>query len=141
MTACETSMMFLEPWLTKKENPYYRTTPDEGFATKNFEWLSYDVKITDARSSMEKFNLDNHGFAFRTDTGVTLETMEAFVDNDDEKIKKHYYPNVERLVKDVTGAREIIIFNHTVRRRDPSLGLFEGSKGRQQPASTVRLIS
>jgi hypothetical protein len=139
MTACETSMMFLEPWPTNKENPYYRTAPDEGFDVKNFEWLPYDVRVMDARPSMEKFNLDDHGFAFRKDAaGVSSEIMDAFRDNDDERIKKHYYPVVERLMKEITGAPEVIVFNHTVRRRDPTLSLFGGSKGRQQPASTVR---
>jgi hypothetical protein len=139
MTACETSMLFLEPWPTNKENPYYRTAPDEGFEVKNFEWLPYDVKIMDARPSMEKFNLNDHGFAFRKDVaGVPSETMEAFMDNDDERVKKHYYPHVERLIKEITGAPEVIVFNHTVRRRDPALSLFGGSNGRQQPASTVR---
>ena len=139
MAACETSMMFLEPWPANKQNPYYRTTPDEGFEVKNFEWIPYDVKITDARPNMEKFTLDDHGFAFRKDeAGVTPETLEAFADNDDERVKKHYYPHVEQLLKKITGAPEVVVFNHTVRRRDPSLGLFGGSKGRQQPASTVR---
>jgi len=131
-------MMFLEPWEGRNHNPYYRTSPDPGFDVKNFEWLNYDVKVKDARPTMEEFTLDEHGFAFRADpAGGSDDVLRILRENNDEKVKKTYYPHVERLIREITGASEVIVFNHTVRRRDPALGLFEGFKGRQQPASTV----
>ncbi|KAF2106364.1 methyltransferase [Lophiotrema nucula] len=138
MAACDTSMLFLEPWSTDRGNPYYRTDPDEGYDVKNFEWLPYKVKVQDARANMSKFNLDDNGFAFQADSssGAT-EIIEAFEQNDDDKVRELYYPHVARLIKRATGASEVLVFNHTVRRRNPSVGLFGGGKGGQQPASTV----
>ncbi|KAH7048239.1 methyltransferase [Macrophomina phaseolina] len=139
MAACDTKMMFLEPWSTAdRGNPFYRSDPDPGFDVKNFEWLSYPVSVTDARARMSSFTLDDHAFAFRRDPqGGAPDVLKVFEDNVDEQVREKYYPHVIRVVKEATGASEAIVFNHTVRRRDPSLGLFEGSKGRQQPASTV----
>ncbi|EKG22625.1 hypothetical protein MPH_00029 [Macrophomina phaseolina MS6] len=131
-------MMFLEPWTADRGNPYYRSDPDPGFDVKNFEWRPYPVTVTDARTAMSTFSLDDHAFAFRPDPqGGAQDVLEVFKDNDDEQVQERYYPHVARVVKEVTGASEVIVFNHTVRRREPSVGLFGGSKGRQQPASTV----
>ena len=138
MTEIQTTMMFLEPWIKKKENPYYRTNPNTGFDIKNFDWLDYNVKVKDARPNMGSFTLDQHGFAFKADSeSASPNVLNVLKENLDDNVKETYYPHVERLVKNATGAKEAIVFNHTVRRRVPSLGLFEGSKGRQQPASTV----
>jgi len=130
--------MFLEPWATNRENPYYRSNPDPGFEVKNFEWLNFPVTVTDARPGVNKFSLDTHGFAFRSDPlGGTLDILDTIRANNDDRVREIYYPHVERIIKEATGAAEVLVFNHTVRRRNPSLGLFEGSKGHQQPASTV----
>lgn len=138
MATCETKMMFLEPWTADRGNPYYRSDPDPGFDVKNFEWLPYPVSVIDARPAMSTFTLDDHAFAFRRDPeGGAPDVIDAFRDNDDDTVQEKYYPHVARVVKEATGASDVIVFNHIVRRRDPSLGLFGGSKGRQQPASTV----
>lgn len=142
MAICDTSMLFLEPWSADRGSPYYRTDPDEGYDVKNFEWLPYKVHVQDARPRMSEFTLDDSGFAFKADSASgDPAIIEALNENDDENVRKLYYPHVERLIKEVTGASEVLVFNHTVRRRDPSIGLFGGGKGRQQPASTVSLSS
>lgn len=140
MATCDTSMLFLEPWSADRGNPFYRTEPDEGYDVKNFEWLPYKVKVQDARPKMSEFNLNDNGFAFQADpASEATEIMEAFKQNDDEKVRELYYPHVEQLIKGATGASEVLVFNHTVRRRNPNVGLFGGGKGHQQPASTVSL--
>lgn len=138
MSTCATIMQFLEPW-SSPDNPFYRSDPAPGFATKNFEWQPRPVRVADARPTMSAFSLDAHAFAFRADPrGGAAAVLEAFADNDDDRVRELYYPHVERVVKEATGAAEVVVFNHVVRRRDPSVGLFGGSKGRQQPASSVR---
>ncbi len=38
---------------------------------------------------------------------------------DDEEVRRIYYPEVERLVREATGADRVHIFDHTTRRRVP----------------------
>ncbi|RFU32278.1 hypothetical protein B7463_g4074, partial [Scytalidium lignicola] len=68
------------------------------------------VIIHDIAGNEDKYTLDSHGFQF-----VKHESKEKdFLD--DERIKAEYYPEVEQLLKDVTGATRVFIFDHTIRR-------------------------
>ncbi|KAI0706784.1 hypothetical protein C8T65DRAFT_740617 [Cerioporus squamosus] len=67
--------------------------------------------IHDVRGREDEFTLDKHGFQF-----VHWPSSEKeFVD--EEAIKSKYYPEVEALLKEATGAKRIFIFNHTIRRK------------------------
>ena len=35
---------------------------------------------------------------------------------DDDEIKEKYYPEIESLVKKATGATDVFLFDHTVRK-------------------------
>ncbi|KAJ5990711.1 hypothetical protein N7522_010918 [Penicillium canescens] len=56
------------------------------------------------------YTLDGHGFQL-----YYHESQEKDF-QDDEKIKREYYPETEQLLKDATGASRIFIFDHTIRR-------------------------
>lgn len=134
----EAEMLYIEPWQGKKEAPYYRTNPDPGFETKNYDWIPYKVDVQDCRSCRDDFTLDDHAFTFVDDAaGAAPELLQAIRDINVDKIEKQYYPAVEALVKRKTGADKVIIFNHSIRKRDPAEGFF-GSPGKQQPGRTVR---
>ena len=64
------------------------------------------VAIHDGRAAAEPFDLDREGFALvRHDTAVT-----DFYD--DAEIETVYEAEVEKLVKEVTGARRVVVFDH-----------------------------
>jgi len=86
------------------------------------------VAIHDGRAAAEPFDLDRQGFALvRHDTAVT-----DFYD--DAEIETVYEAEVENLVKAVTGASRVVVFDHT--RRTDSAALRE-EKGIREPAGNV----
>ncbi|OTA66119.1 hypothetical protein K449DRAFT_325987 [Hypoxylon sp. EC38] len=137
MAVYESRMSFLQPWSEEKGNPYVRGAPAEGFDTLNYSNQEYPVKITDARPNKYGFDIETHGFAYHDDPYITQEILELLRINDKPKVAKEYYPLVEALVKEKTGATRVVIFDHTLRRRDPSLTKSDNPNGREQPASLV----
>ncbi|KAF2690576.1 methyltransferase [Lentithecium fluviatile CBS 122367] len=134
-------MSFIEsrPSTAGKELPYVRGKCDEDHPSTNFKNEERIVQITDARSSKEKFTLDQYGFAWKHDTTLSAEVLEAIrsKDRDANRVAHTYYPLVERLLLNVTGASRIIIFDHTYRKRNPELDMKENPNGREQPATVV----
>jgi len=132
-------MSFLEPWKSSSEaeSPYVRGLVEEGYPSTNFKNEDYSVQITDARPKKGSFTLDNNGFAWQDDDPLSTDVLRAIRSKDKSLVSEHYYPIVERLVKKATGASKIIIFDHTYRKRDPSLNLKENPNGKEQPATVV----
>jgi len=90
-----------------------------------------DVTVHDIRGSENKYSLDTTGFQI-----VHHESAEKdFLD--EEQIKRVYYPEVEQLLKETTGAHKVFIFDHTIRRatsdRTPT------QSGEAAPATTKPL--
>ncbi|KAL9086250.1 MAG: hypothetical protein Q9159_004256 [Coniocarpon cinnabarinum] len=69
-----------------------------------------DVTVNDVRGHEQDYTLDKTGFQFFKHASVE----QAF--EDDDHIKCVYYPEVEQLLKDATGASRVFIFDHTIRR-------------------------
>ena len=70
------------------------------------------MEIRDGRPLAGKLSLDKHGFVF-----VEHKTrVKDFFDP--EELKAVYYPEVERLIKDVSGASRVVLFDHTLRSGD-----------------------
>ncbi|KAL2127970.1 hypothetical protein VTI74DRAFT_9907 [Chaetomium olivicolor] len=95
--------------------PYYVGRP-LAEQLKSRPSIPVDVEVTDISGSEDKYTLDSHGFQI-----VKHESTEkAFLD--EEQIKGQYYREVEQLLKDVTGATRVFIFDHTIRReKNPNL--------------------
>lgn len=96
---------------------YVEKQPD-GRPQRNFGDNDEEIHIHDARGKESQFNLDKHAFA-------TLKNYahNPKIDwNDDESIKKHYYPEVEKLLlNEIPGSpNRVLLFDHTVRRADPN---------------------
>ncbi len=71
--------------------------------------------IRNGRQETREFTLDRNGFHFVPHpTRVT-----DFFDEDD--IKRVYYPEMEALVKAESGARRVVVFDHTLRTADDEL--------------------
>ena len=70
------------------------------------------MTIKDGRPLRDTFDLDVHGFEF-----VDHPTkMKDFLDADE--LKSVYYKEVEELIKAVSGAERVVIFDHTLRHGD-----------------------
>ncbi|KAL6788103.1 methyltransferase [Trichoderma camerunense] len=133
-----TSMRFIEPWARRGEIPFIRTNAPTGYDYMNFNWVEHDVNVTDARPMKQEFQLDQHGFAYRDDSeGGSPSMLQLLRNNNVDEVKAQYYPHVEKLIQEVTGASRVIIFDHTSRRRRPEMGAYENPTGKEQPATMV----
>ena len=69
------------------------------------------MTIYDAHPVAEHLSLDDEGLA-------VVEHRSAVKDfYDDDELRRVYYPEAEHLVAQVTGAKRVLVFDHTVRRR------------------------
>lgn len=74
------------------------------------------VTIHDARAEAQELSLDRHGIALRQRPTA----VEDLYDN--ASVERDYYPEIEALVREVTGASRVVIFDHTRRRDDGGHG-------------------
>jgi hypothetical protein len=72
----------------------------------------HKVRIRDARPIADRFTLERNGFHFiRHDTKVV-----NFYD--EVELERVYYPEMEALIKQETGAARVVVFDHTLRTGD-----------------------
>ncbi len=83
--------------------------PGSGIATTRPEASKHSVTIRDARSVAAALKLDEHGFALH-------HWASTFTDfYDDATVRERYYPEVSAAVRALTGALDVIVFDHNVR--------------------------
>jgi hypothetical protein len=70
------------------------------------------VRIRDGRPLAGQFAFDQHGFVF---VGHRTAVRDFF---DARELRTVYYPEVERLVKEASGAARVVVFDHTLRSGD-----------------------
>jgi hypothetical protein len=73
------------------------------------------VALRNGRLEADRFRLDRDGFRF-----VHHDTRVADF-YDEEEIRRVYYPEMERLVMAESGARRVVVFDHTLRTADDAL--------------------
>ncbi len=96
--------------VTKSNSPgQVRVTENTG------KYQAHEVAINNGRLYNGVFSLDKEGFLL-----VRHETkVKDFYS--DEEVKRVYYPEIEQLVKQCTGAARVLVFDHTVRVESESL--------------------
>lgn len=87
----------------------YEYDPPHGVPRRSAAFLDHRVLIQDARGLAVQPFLDLQGFELRPHRT----SVRDFYDQD--QIEEVYEPEIERLLKDATGARTVLIFDHTVR--------------------------
>ncbi|KAI4270166.1 MAG: hypothetical protein LQ337_006849 [Flavoplaca oasis] len=94
----------------------YVESPPPGQPQRNYSDIAQSVTISDIRSHEKDFHLNTHAFAAVQDVGSKADrgTFE-----DDEAIKRIYYPEVEELLLKETGAKKVLLFDHTIRLAKP----------------------
>jgi hypothetical protein len=88
----------------------------------------HKVTIRNGRPHAAEFTLEASGFRFvRHDTA-----MKDFLDP--EEVKRVYYPEMEALIKAESGARRVVVFDHTLRTADDA---FREEKKISEPVQRV----
>ena len=72
----------------------------------------HDVTIHDGRPLVANFDLDREGVVLVNHRTATKNFY------DDVEVVAVYYPEVEEMVKDATGAAKVVVFDHTIRIDD-----------------------
>jgi len=90
----------------------YSSEPGSRHMKRTGRYEERTVSIRNGRPILDLLSLDREGFVF-----VNHETKMSDFYNEDE-LRSVYYPEVERLVKDLTGASRVLIFDHTLRAED-----------------------
>jgi hypothetical protein len=81
--------------------------PETGERDKNFTPEEKDVVIENLRGKEDSVTLDTAGFQIFTHPAK----HKAFVD--DAEIKREYYPESIELIKELTGASRVVLFDHS----------------------------
>ncbi len=106
----------------------YAYDPPAGVPRRSGKYLAQTVAIRNGRELLSKFSLDTNGF-------LLMEHETAVKDfYDPDEVKSVYYPEVERLIRRVTGAERVVVFDHIM--RNPVLAE-RGEKGARAPAKVV----
>lgn len=72
-----------------------------------------EVAIHDARARSHELDLDVNGF-------VLVRNPSSCPDfYDDEAVRRRYYPEIERLIRNLTGADRVFFMSHQVRTENP----------------------
>ncbi|MDB5617730.1 CmcJ/NvfI family oxidoreductase [Tardiphaga sp.] len=109
----------------------YTFEPPAGEPRSNVVPEPHAVPIHDARPGSDRFTIDEHGFALVRQHSAVADFY------DDDNVKSVYYPEAERLLKEITGADRVFVFDHTVRKRVDGVADREG--GPRQPVARVHV--
>lgn len=110
-----TLQFYAPPSDNSKPFNYVETAP-EGQPQRNYGDNNLPTQLSDIRSHESSFNLDKNAFAALSSIPASSET--SFTS--DDSVRKNYYPEVEALLmRNVPGAKRILLFDHTIRRTDP----------------------
>ena len=88
--------------------------PGKGPDKRTGSFVQREITIHDGRPIADQLDLDREGF-------LLMRRETAVVDlYDDEEVRRVYYPEMEALIEEVTGASKVIVFDHTPRIDDPA---------------------
>jgi hypothetical protein len=106
----------------------YNGRPGDGVPQRTGEFQPQMIAIADARPLAGQLSLDREGFLFQK---YPTRVVDFY---DDEQVRTVYYAEVEQLLKQLTGASRVHIFDHTIRVED------DGKRGQQVVRAPVPVI-
>ena len=91
------------------KRPAYLVNPDRSKALERPAQNQHTIPVYNGRKVQDQLSLDQQG--------LMLTKRETKVSDfyDAEEVKKVYYPEAAELVKDMTGASKVVVFDHNVR--------------------------
>jgi len=113
--------------------PYININTDTttGVRGSNFTEESFEVEIENLRGKEDTASLDTSGSQF-----FRAEAKHKTFANDEE-IEREYYAESIELLKKLTGASRVVLFDHTIRRNRP--GEVDDSPQKRQPVPRVHV--
>jgi hypothetical protein len=115
-----TQINYLVPMAGKPTT--YVSEPPPGVARLNATYAPRDAWIRDARPIRSRLSLEREGFVLADHVSATRDFW------DDAEVRTVYYPEIERLVRALTGATEAVAFDHTRRRRTADRAALSGNR-------------
>src|SRR5262245_36600771 len=89
----------------------YTYDPPAGVPRSTVVNEPHAVHISDVRPILDQISLDEHGFDLVRHHSAVRDFF------NEQEVKAVYYPEAEQLLKDLTGADRVLVFDNTVRRR------------------------
>ena len=90
----------------------YIDWPEEEHKAHLPAYEPHRVRIRNGRLAGETFSLSTHGFKLVTQPTAVRDFY------DEEEVLRVYYPEIERLIREQSGARRVVVFDHTIRTPD-----------------------
>ncbi len=109
------------------ESEWYIHNPEPGIAEQTPQLEPHSVRIFSARSKGDEFTIDTAGFQ------LTQHKSGVADFHSEEEVRAVYYPEMEKLVKRLTGASRVLIFDHNLR----STEFADESKVLRKPSASV----
>lgn len=102
-------MSYLDVEGVQEKPTYYLCTPPAGVPQRNTTQVKHTMAIQNAREHIDEISLDKQG--------ITFTPHETAVKNfyDAEEVRAVYYPEVVELIKKMTGAEKVHVFDHNAR--------------------------
>lgn len=120
------SLNYLKPMVGRPVS--YTFEPPPGTPWRTGEYRPEQVAIHDGRALADSLSLDESGF-------LLVRHQSAVADFYDEgEVRSGYYPEAERLVRELTGAARVVVFDHNLRKANTAS---EGLKGVKEPVTRV----
>ncbi|CAA7262495.1 unnamed protein product [Cyclocybe aegerita] len=115
------------------ERVYTHINADSGTGqrNRNFTNEEREMVIENIRGKEDTVSLDASGFQY-----VHAPAKHKSFANDEE-VRREYYPESIELLKKLTGASRVELFDHTIRRRRP--GEIDDSPEKRQPVAQVHV--
>lgn len=118
----EAALNYLAATAEKPVTYMYKT--ENGAPQRSYHNVKHTVTILNGRDVAERLTLDGQGFA------LVLHPTAVVNFYDEAEVRAIYYPEVERLVKQATGAARVLVFDHNVRCGPMAK---EGRNGAREP--------
>jgi hypothetical protein len=110
----------------------YTYEPPAGVPRSTAVSVPHTVTIADARPVLARISLDEQGLGLVRHRSAVRDFL------DEAEVRAAYYPEAERLLRELTGADRVHIFDNTVRRRVPGAEDRWGG-GPRQPVPRVHV--
>lgn len=111
LSSVKAELNYLAPTHERPRTYTYDPPPGEPRTTTVND--PHRVEIASARAILSEVSLDEEGFGLVQHHSAVRDFY------DDAEVKRVYYPEAEQILKEMTGADRVHIFDHTVRRRVP----------------------
>ena len=99
----------------EKPASYGGISSNEADKKRTGKYQEHKMGILDGRAVADKLSLEREGFIFvHHDTKVR-----DFYD--EVEVRSVYYPEIEQLVKETSGAKRVLVFDHTLRSADSAM--------------------